>query len=66
MKNKQININTNKSRKAARERTARSKEKYYGKLALAATWEPYDKIYCRKLKNEASKLRETLVIKGAL
>jgi hypothetical protein len=64
VKNKQTD--TNKSRKAARERIRRSKEKYYGKLALAATWESYDKIYYRKLKSEASKLREALVIKGAL
>jgi hypothetical protein len=57
---------TNKSRKAAEQRTKRSLEKYEGKLALAAEWDGVDKHYYQKLMNEAAKLRAQLVVKGVL
>lgn len=57
---------TNESRKKARERTAKTLEKYYGKLALHKTWEKIDKAYASKLLNEATKLHHTLVVKGVL
>jgi len=55
---------TNRSRKAARERTLRTIERYEGKKALAATWKDIDPQYAAKLQNEANKLHDTLVIKG--
>ena len=61
---KKLIKDSNRSRIAARERTAKTLEKYQGKLALAATWQDIDKEYATKLQVEANKLHDTLVIKG--
>jgi len=57
---------SNESRIKQRERTAKTKAKYYGKLALAQEWEAFDKAHYQKLMNEAAKLYASLVVKGAL
>jgi hypothetical protein len=48
------------------ERTRKTIEKYEGKVALSKSWEKIDPEYCRRLKDQANRLRESLVIKGVL
>jgi hypothetical protein len=57
---------SNKNRIAYEARVQRIIEKYQAKLALMAEWEDVDVDHYRKLKNEASKLRAQLVVKGVL
>jgi hypothetical protein len=57
---------SNRTRKASADRTAKTVERYYGKLALAETWKDLDPVYWRELWNEAEALRKTLEVKGAL
>lgn len=55
-----------RTRKAAKERTAKQLEQYHTKLALAATYEKYPEYHAHaeKLKSEAKKLHDQLVVKG--
>jgi hypothetical protein len=57
---------SNRNRIAYEARVQRTIEKYEFKLALMAEWEELDIDYYRKLKNEAAKLRQQLVVKGVL
>ena len=63
---RKLTKDSNRSRIAARARTAKTLEKYYGKLALHESWLGIDKQYVSKLLNEATKLHARLVVKGVL
>ena len=59
---------SNDSRKKQRERTERSLAKYKFKKALIKSWEPTnrDPEYVRRLKDQAHKLKESLIVKGVV
>lgn len=48
------------------ERTRKTVEKYEAKVALIKEWETIDPVYCTRLRDQANKLRDTLIIKGVL
>jgi len=61
-------VHSNESRKQEKERTAKTLAKYEFKMALIEEWEPtnLDPEYVRQLKDNANKLRQTLIVKGVI
>jgi hypothetical protein len=57
---------SNNSRKLADARTKRQLEAYHGKLALMDAWQnvPEEYPYWLKLKRQADRLRQQLIVKG--